>query len=67
MQIISACKPAWHFFNEIGLYGTREQMSAVDAEWAASGHEAKPRSFRSVFGVNLELPRTEWVDQEART
>lgn len=60
MLVMSGSKVGMHVFNEIGLYGTPSQMTAVESEWIANGHKMKPRSFRAIFGVNLKLPRSEW-------
>ena len=62
MVIIAACKPDMHVYNEIGLWGTGEQMTATEKEWEAAGNRLKPRNFCSVFGVPLGLPRKDWVD-----
>lgn len=61
MEVIAAYKPNMHVYNEIGLYGTRSQMKAVEAEWAKTGNTLKPRSFTAVFGVCLEIPREHWL------
>lgn len=61
MEVISACKPDMHVHAEIGLYGTRKQMKAVQAEWDKNGNTQKPRSFKAVFGVNLNRPRDQWL------
>lgn len=61
MEVIECRKPDMHVHNEVGLYGTREQMKAVEAEWTANGNTPKPRNFHAVFKVNLDQPREKWV------
>ena len=63
MRIISAMKPNVHVYNEIGLYGDRDQMEAAETDWRAAGHKLKPRGFGAVFGVPLQMPQTEWLDR----
>ena len=64
MQCIDGYKPSMHAFNGIGLYGTRSQIKKTEEEWMAHGHEMKPRSFRAVFGVDLDRPSDEWTERE---
>lgn len=61
MEVIQCRKGDMMCFNDVGLYGTTSQMKAVEAEWTANGNEPKPRSFKAVFGVNLDLPREQWA------
>ena len=61
MEVISCRKPNFHCFNEIGIYGTSEQMKAVELEWNSYGNEPKPRNFNAYFPVNLAVPRKRWV------
>jgi hypothetical protein len=37
MYVIAGYKPSMHVYNEIGLYGTSEQMKAVAEAWTAKG------------------------------
>ena len=67
MSVIVAYKPGLHVHNEIGLYGTAEQMRAVERDWHLAGHALKPRGFRAVLGVDLGTPRESWVDAVDRT
>jgi hypothetical protein len=62
MYVITASRPNMHCYNEIGLYGTTEQMKAVTEEWAAHGNVLKPRSFRAVFEINKNIPAANWLD-----
>jgi hypothetical protein len=61
MEVIACRKPDMHVHNEVGLYGTRKQMKTVEAEWTANGNTPKPRSFSAVFGVDLNIPKRQWV------
>lgn len=61
MEVIACRKADMMCFNDVGLYGTVAQMKTVEAEWTANGNEPKPRSFRAVFGVSLDVPREQWV------
>jgi hypothetical protein len=61
MEVIQCRKPALHCYNEVGLYGTREQMEAVEAEWNRHGNTPKPRGFKGYFPVDLKLPRAQWA------
>ena len=60
MLITTASKPDMHCYNEIGLYGTSEQMKAVVVEWEASGNKLKPHSFTAVMGVH-HPPVSKWI------
>lgn len=62
MRCIRAWKPDMHVYNEIGLYGTSDQMTATERDWVAAGHAVAPRPGHMVFGVNLRVPRDEWID-----
>lgn len=64
MEVITCRKPDMHCYNEVGLYGTPDQMEAVEAEWTANGNEPKPRGFKAVFKVNLDVPRERWASVE---
>ena len=68
---ISARKPDMHFYNEIGLYGTRAQVEATEREWRAIrsgetrlGHEVLARKPSAAFGVHLERARDQWTEKE---
>jgi len=63
MYVIAGYKPNMHVYNEIGLYGTPEQMRAVEEVWTKAGNKLKPRSFRAVFGVRVKhIPPSKWLD-----
>lgn len=62
MRCISACKPGWCVFYEIGLYGTPAQMRRADQTWRAIGAKPLSRKPRAAFGVNLDREPESWAD-----
>lgn len=61
MQIVDAFKPDMHFYNEIALWGTPEQMAAVSKAWRVGKHEVLNRKPPGAFGLS-SVKRSEWVE-----
>lgn len=64
MKCIAGFKPGMHFWHEIGLAGTREQMRLVEREWSSLGHEVKSRKPAAAFGFDLSIPEGRWAETE---
>lgn len=73
MKVIQAYKPGMHFFYELALWGTPDQMRETESVWSKAElrHEdgsvttagrIERRKPKAAFGVNLRLPREKWVD-----
>jgi hypothetical protein len=65
MRCIAGFKPGMCAFNEIGLYGTSEQMKSTEADWKKAGCKPLSRQPRAAFGFNLNAPEEAWVDGPA--
>ena len=63
MLCIEGFKPGMHYWHEIGLFGTHAQMKAVEAAWLENGHEVRSKKPSGALGLNLTIPKQEWVDQ----
>lgn len=61
LEVIDAYKAGMHCYNEIGVYGTTAQIQALRLACEENGNNLKPRSFRSICGVRLDLPRDRWI------
>jgi hypothetical protein len=68
MDCIRAFKPDMHVYNEIGLYGTAEQMNATEEAWGAISskdgvhHEILDRKPQAAFGFDANIPHDEWTE-----
>ncbi len=64
MLVIRGFKPNFCCWNSIALYGTSEQMAAVETEWKAAGHDTESRKPKGAWTVSVNGPRDEWASIE---
>lgn len=62
MKCIIGFKPGMHFWHEIGLYGTPEQMRKTEAAWKSNGHEIKTKKPSGAFGFDVNCPEDQWYE-----
>ena len=63
MKIIHAIKYDMSIWNGIALFGTRNQIRAVEADWEAGGNEVAPRKpSRYRWAAVVGLPRERWQE-----
>ena len=62
MSCIAGFKPNMHFFNEIALHGTREQMRQTEARWRDAGHRVESKKPAAAFGIGVDREPSKWVD-----
>lgn len=61
MLVINCFKGDVCCWNSVGLYGTPEQMKAVESEWAENGNELAKRGQRGLRRVSLDTHRSKWA------
>jgi len=66
MQIITAYKPSMNFYNQIGVYGTPDQVRKTDEAWENAGHKVLNRKPRAASNFSVNIPKEEWVDRGSR-
>jgi hypothetical protein len=71
MKCIDAYKFDMHFYNELGLFGTSQQMQATETTWQAPRyenghicHEVLRRKPPSAFGVNVSIGKKNWLERK---
>ncbi len=62
MRCICAHKVSMCVHNQIGLYGTSEQMKQTEKWWIDNGHKVVNRQPSYAFSCNVDKPEAEWVD-----
>jgi hypothetical protein len=67
MQVIGAFKAGWCVSASLALYGTSDQMAAVEAEWARAGNKLCRRRGKGgslTWRIATDRPRDQWVDKK---
>jgi len=67
MKIITAFKPAMHFYYEIGLSGNKKQIEQVDNAWRLGNHKVVNRCPGGACGFNVNIAKTDWADNAYKT
>lgn len=62
MRCICAYKISMCVHNQIGLYGTSEQMKLTETQWIGNGHEITNRQPTYAFSCDVDKPQKKWID-----
>ncbi len=62
MVCICAFKVPMCVHNQIGLFGTPDQMSKTQGEWIKAEHKVTNRQPSYAFSMDIDKPRESWVD-----
>ncbi len=62
MKCICGNKVSMCVHNQIGLYGTSQQMKQTEKRWNDNGHKVVNRQPGFAFSCNVNIPESEWVD-----
>ena len=64
MLVICGFKIPMFAHNQIGLYGTSEQMKATENIWKDSGHKVTGRQPGHAYSINVDKPKKDWIDKQ---
>ena len=64
MMVICGYKVSMCVHNQIGLYGTSEQMKQTEQTWSENGHEVASRQPSYAFSCDVDISRDKWVDKD---
>lgn len=63
MRCICGFKVPMCVHNQIGLYGTPEQMRKTEVIWKRAGHKFTSREPSYALSINVDIPQNKWVDK----